>query len=166
MVWCWWCVHPFDGESLAMPTRHDPLRNKFTTQGHFCSWSCMKSFAVDKFGVNRGGIVCGNIIVYRKCMYNKIGPVSLAPNRFKLSVFGGDMSIEEFRANGLRDEGPRCRVETTPHVDRVVPIVSTKEKLEEMVSEDKTKLKLKRTKPLVKDHADLESALGLIIKPK
>ena len=56
MSWCWWCCHAFDGEPLQMPRRHDPMRNKFTTQGHFCSWSCMKAFAVDKFGVNAGSV--------------------------------------------------------------------------------------------------------------
>ena len=169
MTCCWWCCHEIEGESLAMPTRHDPLRNRFTTQGHFCSWSCMKSFAVDKFGVNRGGIVCGNIIMYRKKLYDKIGPVVMAPNRFKLKMFGGEMTIEEFRANALRDHGARRAVETTPQVDRVVPIISPKDRLlanEKAPEEEKSKLKLKRSKPLVKDHADLESALGLIIKPK
>ena len=174
MSWCWWCCHAFDGEPLQMPRRHDPLRNKFTTQGHFCSWSCMKAFAVDKFGVNAGSVICGNIITYRKQKYNKIGSVPMAPNRFRLIEFGGDMTIEEFRANSLRDEGVSKHVETSAHVERLIPFTSAIEEASMAMAGAKKRgnddpapgLKLKRTKPLKKTHASLEDALGLVIKPK
>ena len=35
----------------------------------------MKAFAVDKFGVNAGSVICGNIVCYRKQKYDKIGSV-------------------------------------------------------------------------------------------
>ena len=99
MSWCWWCCHSFDGEPLTMPCRYDERRNKFYTSGNYCSWSCIKSHAIDKFGDCRGGIVCGNIIMMRRRMYSQSGSVKCAPDRFKLKEFGGSMTIEEFRGN-------------------------------------------------------------------
>ena len=84
----------------------------------------MKAFAVDKFGVNAGSVICGNIVCYRKQKYDKIGSVPMAPNRFRLIEFGGDMTIEEFRANSLRDEGVSKHVETSAHVERLIPFTS------------------------------------------
>jgi len=131
----------------------------------------MKSFALDKFGVNAGSVICGNIITYRKAKYGKIGCVPMAPNRFKLKEFGGDMTIEEFRMNALRDEGTSKHVETSAHVERLVPFTSAiEEAASSMVAVNNNKeegeLTLKRTKPLKKTHASLEEALGLVIKPR
>jgi hypothetical protein len=64
----------------------------------------MKSFAIDKYGCSRGGLICGNIVMMRKKMYNQIGSVKAAPNRFKLKEFGGEMTIEEFRENQTIDK--------------------------------------------------------------
>jgi beta-phosphoglucomutase-like phosphatase (HAD superfamily) len=128
----------------------------------------MKSHAIDKYGVNRGGIICGNIIIMRKKMYNQIGSVKCAPNRFKLKEFGGDMTIEEFRENQTRDQGEFKSVETSPVVNNLIPIISNTKKMDEIknATTSNNALKLKRTKPLKRNHNNLESALGLIITPK
>src|SRR6056300_1725774 len=104
-ICCWWCCHTFTNEPLKLPYHYDYLRNKYVTEGHFCSWSCMKSYAIDKYGLNKGGIICGNIITMRKKMYNLIGSVVMAPKRYMLKMFGGPLTIEEFRKNSLVDKG-------------------------------------------------------------
>src|SRR5210317_752596 len=110
MSWCWWCCHPFEGEPLTMPCRYDDRRSKFYTAGNYCSWSCIKSHAIDKYGDVKGGIVCGNIIL----------------------------------------------------------IISNTKKMDEIknATTNNNALKLKRNKPLKRNHNNLESALGLIITPK
>jgi hypothetical protein len=113
-----------EGEPLKMPKKYDELRRKFYTQGAFCSWSCMKSFAIDKYGVNFGGRICGNIICMRKQMYGVVGPVKLAPNRYELQVFGGPMTIEEFRAGSLKDVGPPKVIDEKPAREVLIPFVS------------------------------------------
>ena len=40
-----------------MPYKHDEKRNRFDTSGNFCSWSCMKSFALDRHGITKGSII-------------------------------------------------------------------------------------------------------------
>ena len=164
-MWCWWCCHTFEGEPLKMPKKYDELRKKFHTQGFFCSWSCVKAYAIDKHGVNFGGRICGNIICMRKQMYGLIGPVKIAPNRYELNVFGGNMTIEEFRKDALIDVGKRNPINDDSVREVCVPFVSNTLKVEEIKSSD-SDLKLKREKPLQRTHNSLESALGLRIKPK
>lgn len=166
-MWCWWCCHPFEGAALQLPYKYDDRRNLFTTSGNFCSWSCMKSFALDKYGLSRGGIICGNIVMMRRRMFGQSGHVRPAPCRFKLAVFGGDMTIEEFRSNQTVDkevEKPE-EVATKPHKDPIIPFISNTKKMEEIKNStsNNNALKLKRTKPLKRNHNNLESALGLII---
>jgi hypothetical protein len=128
----------------------------------------MKSFALDKYGVNRGGIVCGNIVMMRRRMYKQSGHVKPAPCRFRLNVFGGDMTIEEFRRNQTVDTHEKLDVKSKPYKDNVIPFVSNTKKMDEIknASSNNNALKLKRNKPLKRNHNNLESALGLIITPK
>ena len=167
-MWCWWCCHDFDTTPLSMPFRHDERRNKFYTAGHFCSWSCMKSYAIDRYGLTKGGLISGNIVMMRKKMYNQIGPVKPAPNRFKLKEFGGDLTIDVFRENQTLDTGIPKEVETNPYVDNTIPFVSNTKRMDEIknASTGNTALKLKRNKPIQRSHNNLESALGLVITPK
>jgi hypothetical protein len=168
-MWCYWCCHDFDNEPLSMPYKYDERTNKFYTAGNYCSWSCIKSHAIDKYGLSRGGIICGNVVMMRKKIYNKIGSVKSAPNRYRLKEFGGDMSIEEFRENLTKDVGKVENVEINPVINNVIPVVSDTRRMEEILnatSSNNNTLKLKRNKPLKRNHNNLESALGLIITPK
>jgi hypothetical protein len=151
-----------------MPYKHDERRNKFYTAGNFCSWSCVKSYTIDKYGVNRGGIICGNIVMMRRKMYNQIGHVKPAPNRFSLKEFGGTMTIEEFRENQTRDDMPQLEVHIEPKIENLIPIVSNTKKMDEIknAASNNNALKLKRNKPLKRSHNNLESMLGLVITPK
>lgn len=123
----------------------------------------MKAFAIDNYGVNLGGRIMGNIMCMRKQMYGVLGPVRMAPKRYELDVFGGDMTIEEFRQHGVVDAGPRNPINAENERDVSVSYVSPTPNVVEETSDE---LKLKRKKPLKRTHNSLESALGLRIKPK
>lgn len=98
-------------------------------------------------------------------MYGKVGPVKMAPNRYELNVFGGPMTIEEFRAGALKDVDVPKVIDEKPARDVLIPFVSNtfQNSVEDRKGGD---LKLKREKPLQRAHNSLESALGLRIKPK
>ena len=105
----------------------------------------------------------------RRKMYNHLGTVKPAPYRYKLAVFGGDLSIEQFRENSTRDaDKPETKIETKPYTDNLIPFVSNTKKMDKIknANSNNSSLKLKRTKPLKRNHNNLESALGLIITPK
>ena len=149
-MWCWWCCHTFESTPLSMPYKHDERRNKFYTSGNFCSWSCMKTYAIDKYGCNRGGLICGNMVMMRRKLFDKIGTIQKAPHRQKLDVFGGPMTIEEF-----------------PNI--VIPVIfNNQKKLKDIKSSTgkNETLRLKREKPLKRNENNLESVLGLVIKTK
>jgi hypothetical protein len=98
MVWCWWCCHPFENESLGMPVSYDPKHNHFKTFGHFCSFSCMKAY-------NHYENLSQKNMQYAliSLMYSQSNPqrpfhqVICAPPRQCLKEFGGSMDIREFR---------------------------------------------------------------------
>ena len=167
-MWCWWCCHTFDGNLLSMPHRYNERTKVFETSWRFCSWSCMKSFAIDKYCLSRGGIICGNMVLMRTKMFKQRGHIKPAPNRFKLKVFGGTMDIEDFRKNHTENLEVHNTIATKPKVDNMIPFISNTQKMNEIQNSTSgnNALKLKRNKPLKRNHNNLESALGLIITPK
>jgi hypothetical protein len=135
----------------------------------------MKSFNLDRNGVNHGGIVAQNIVVMKKQMCGgAMTPIRAAPSRFALKQFGGSMTIEEFRSHGeatghvfsLPDERPQV-----PLTARIKPMgtsaaSSSDQKMSDIHSSSSTNetLKLKRPKPLKRDVNNLEKSLGIIRK--
>jgi hypothetical protein len=93
-VFCWWCCHPFNSMPLGMPFVYNGSLEIFKVKGCFCSFNCIISHA-ESIGVKDRSLI--------KYMYKKISgePISTniqkAPPRELLKIFGGHLSIEEFR---------------------------------------------------------------------
>jgi len=94
------------------------------------------------------------ITLMRKRIEGKITPTKTAPSRYSLKLFGGPLSIEEFRS-GIP-------------VRMFIPGEVYQEPLVETTRETQTTgmLQLKREKPLKRDGASnkLEASLGIIRK--
>lgn len=150
------------------------MRKKFYTTGIFCSWSCMKGYALDKYGINKGGIIFQNISLMRLKSVNKLGPITRAPNRYCLKCFGGTLDIDEFRKVGA-DNYPHLQMPDSVYImpqvvhrqslepQRVSTSRDIKNKMDEINNSQATSetLKLKRHKPLVREGNNLESMLGI-----
>lgn len=141
---CWWCCHAFEWDPLHFPYAF--TANTFYTTGNFCSWECMKAYAIDK---NRLG-ECEYITLMRKRMEGKITATKKAPSRYTLEMFGGALSITDFRKG----------------VPVVIKIPGEIFQQQEVFREDKPidGLKLKREKPLERSKGKLETSLGVIRK--
>tara|TARA_Y100000992_G_C20904704_1_gene322626 strand:- start:142 stop:531 length:390 start_codon:yes stop_codon:yes gene_type:complete len=128
----------------------------------------MKTYVIDKYGCNRGGLICGNMVMMRRKLFNKIGTIKKAPPKQKLIQFGGDMTIEQFRENNVVDEEEPKEIETEPVREIVIPIFDNTKKLKDIKSSTgkNETLRLKREKPLKRNENNLESVLGLVIKTK
>ena len=126
----------------------------------------MKTYALDTYGINRGSIICGNMIMMRRKLFGKLGSIRPAPKRFRLTQFGGDLTIDQFRENLLVDTEPPKEVNTEVIPNIVIAPVSNTSKMYEIKSVTGTNesLRLKREKPLKRDQNNLESVLGLVIK--
>ena len=173
-VWCWWCCHSFNSPVLHLPYKHDELRKRFETMGNFCSWGCIKTFNMDH-NKTRGGIIGGNIVMLHKAMYGYVKPIKCAPNKYALKVFGGTLSIDEFRAfsnsNGVvqinmpdelyrkQDVIIRSEVKFSSDTNENDKI----QKISGSVTTNDT-LKLKRQKPLKREENNLEKSMGITRK--
>jgi hypothetical protein len=81
-------------------------------------------------------------------MYNELKPVKTAPPRFSLKIFGGTLSIEQFRSGNVH---ARVQVPNEPWIY----IPNEVFKKHETVAENGD-LVLKRTKPMKRDQSSLQ----------
>ena len=95
-VACWHCCHTFDTKPIPLPTKYDEYRDIFFITGNFCSWECVKAFAIGEKKTSTEMDVM-NITLMRKRSENVLTHIVPAPSRFRLKMFGGDLSIEQFR---------------------------------------------------------------------
>lgn len=142
---CWWCCHPIPGEMYRMPYKCE--NGKFLTCGQFCGWPCVKAYNVYS-GSPRTGLISDLISQMRLKMYNELKPVKTAPPRFSLKIFGGTLSIEQFRSGTLN---VRVQLPNEPWIH----IPSTTYKKHETVVENGD-LVLKRTKPMKREQSGLQ----------
>jgi len=98
-IWCFHCCHAFDGEPVRLPTNHDPRTDVWTYTGTFCSWSCAKSWNHADGRDYRSGIRGQLLTLLKKRTTGTLSRTVPAPPRVCLKVFGGTMTIEEFRAS-------------------------------------------------------------------
>lgn len=151
---CWWCCHPFEWDSLHFPYAFKS--NVFYTTGHFCSWECMKAYAIEKNKL----IECEFISLMRKRMEGKLHPTRRAPSRYVLQLFGGSVSIDEYR------KGVPIVVKIPGEIYQEVSVSTTvhQSSSQQQVPLKEGDLKLKREKPLERTKCKLETSLGIIRK--
>jgi hypothetical protein len=96
-VCCWWCCHNFDSVPIGIPMKYDEMRRKFQVKGVFCSFSCLVAYKNDHVRVRTDDYLI-------KFLYNKLTGAFLldsrlepAPPRCALKMFGGELTIDEFR---------------------------------------------------------------------
>jgi hypothetical protein len=107
-----------------------------------------------------------------KAAHGNVTSIKCAPNRYALKVFGGKLSIEEFRKSCTR-----VIVNMPDHVHHIQDVVLKNEirslsesemnnKFQEISRTSTTNetLKIKRQKPLKRDVNNLETTLGITRK--
>ena len=99
---CWHCCHAFDGPPVPLPVSHDPATDTFIVTGTFCSFSCAKAYNSDN--MKRHVSTMHLLTLLKKRATGKLGGIAPAPPRRMLSMFGGQMSIDEFRSRGESGE--------------------------------------------------------------
>lgn len=83
--------------AVPLPVEYDDRRDTWRVQGAFCSFSCAKAYNFDGGGGYRSSIRGQLLTLLKKRMTNTLSGVVPAPPRCQLSVFGGHLSIDEFR---------------------------------------------------------------------
>lgn len=128
---CFQCCHPFDGVPVPLPDTYDTRRKVYKCKGNFCSWQCSKSYNLNQtknFGKGNRNMYISLLahqtwIKYRKntkhfenmktyCTYS----INPAPSRELLQMFGGSMSIEEYRKGFYGIIPPEEALEDKPFI--------------------------------------------------
>lgn len=167
-IWCWWCCHSFDSYPVALPAKYDDVRDSFLLVGTFCSFSCCKAYMLYSSIYNKPTTMC-NIKVLAKrmgCEYKQ--SVIPAPPRETLNVFGGYLTIEEFRNKTKNRKSitllPSKHYIQTQNYEEKIVFNYDQKSTKTHVEEKQEKFALKRTKPLKKAKGTLEESMGLVIK--
>ena len=164
-VCCWWCCHSFPGPSLHMPYKYDDRTKRFSTTGHFCSWECTKTYAMEMNDARSGERMMYVALMRKHANGNRYASTKCAPKRPALAMFGGTLSIDDFR------KGSSNVVVTMPWETHILPVVTkvsptTKMSVAQQNAAVKDDLVLRRAKPLARAKSSLETSLGITRKTK
>ena len=107
---CHHCCHAFNSVPVPLPMTFDSVRNVYHCRGNFCSWQCAKAYNMTVTPQRGQGSrnMYLSLLAYRLWVKYKVGDLKQILNfaRFRidpalpkevLDVFGGNMTIEEFR---------------------------------------------------------------------
>lgn len=134
---CWWCSHNFNNKSFGIPYLKE--NGKYKVKGYFCSLNCSKAYnnyedipLLEK--QNRNNLIDllnYDIQIEENKSYEYIS-ILTAPPREVLKIYGGYMTIDEFRKNNINI--------------KIIypPIITIIPEIEELKIEKKEELKLNK----------------------
>tara|TARA_Y100000768_G_C23973899_1_gene682004 strand:+ start:790 stop:1461 length:672 start_codon:yes stop_codon:yes gene_type:complete len=153
---CWNCCHKFNEIIYGIPLKY--VHNIFYTYGDFCSLECCSRYSLDNFENHYE--INSLINLYNNIVNDTKGDtINTAPNRLLLNMFGGPLTIEEYRKNSLNKNIFDLKIP---------PILPIKYRIDtyEINNNQNTKsnLKLYRKKPLKSEEKSITNAMKLNIK--
>jgi len=177
-IYCWWCCHPFTCTPCALPEYYK--KEKFYVNGCFCSFNCTASYNFSKNDDNIWERYSLLNLMYKKLYSTNFVKINLAPPRETLKIFGGYMSIEEFRENSLKND--KIFTVVSPPLISIIPKIeenianntnnmSNTKNLknnfplinENILNKTQNNLKFKRNKPITNPNSTLQSFMDLKI---
>jgi len=172
-VACFWCCHTFTNRPVVMPIRDTGEHLQVT--GNFCSPECTCAYLFDmrQDSHTRWEQLALLYRVYGEACQGKIQP---APARNTLKLFGGSLSITDYR-NLIRSHKVRIDIHLPPMVS-ILATMDTKpidfydssltkgasETIKERLQKAEEVLRLRRTKPLKAWESTLDACINLKIK--
>ena len=166
---CWWCRNKFTSPSLQLP--EDYYNDTFFCIGHFCSFSCAKSYNLelnDPLVWKRESLI--NLLYY--LTYNEYKDIPNAPHWLALQEYGGILSIDDFRKNSIENSkdyvvlhppliSRQMQIEESYKVNKLKEV--SIDKLNKLYySEANSDYAMKRSKPIQSSQLNLETTMGLI----
>jgi hypothetical protein len=170
---CFWCCHTFANRPVVLPIRDTCEYIQVT--GNFCSPECATSYLFDmrQDYHTRWEQLSLLYRIYGEACNGKIHP---APPRNTLSLFGGLLSIQEYR-NLIQSHKVRVDIHLPPMVS-ILATMDTKpidfydasltknvtETVKERLQKAEDVLRLRRTKPLKAWESTLDACINFKIK--
>ena len=169
-VACFWCVHTFEHQPRVIPERE--VNGVYNVYGNFCSPECGVAYLL-KEGLDPHVRWERMALLHRIYDTQGIGQIFPAPARECLTVFGGPMSIDVFRAT-LQSKKVRVDLHMPPMVS-ILGSIDTKP-IDFFDSTSKHAglpvlpqrsveegLRLKRSKPLKDKESTLDTVMNIKI---
>lgn len=177
-IYCFWCCHPFQTQPFSLPLyKKDGV---YHTYGNFCCPECCVAYNFNDFQDHKNQWERYTLIheLYRKVFQDPQLTIKPAPPRQCLTIFGGPLSINQFRE--------KCHSRNKNYTLRFPPISSITVQQDEIdidmapnktggdvfipvdperITEANNNLKLKRTKPHNNTKNTLESCMKLEFFP-
>jgi hypothetical protein len=172
-VACFWCCHTFTNRPVVLPIRD--TGEYLTVTGNFCSPECACSYLFD---IRQDSHIRWEQLallyrVYGEACNGKIHP---SPARAILKLFGGNLSIQEYRQL-IRSHKVRVDIHLPPMVS-ILATMDTKpidfydssltkgvtETVKERLQKAEEVLRLRRTKPLKAWESTLDACISLKIR--
>lgn len=164
-VYCWWDCHPFNNIPIGIPISYNKRKDTYQVYGCFCSFECALAFKKS----DRKLFNISNDIFYD--LRKRFGhsetdgtgqfiTLKSALPRTSLSIFGGKLTIAEFRKYSC-NSSLKCNLYHYPltPLNEVIELIPPK-KNEIHIVTNSPPLKLKRNKPLPGNKNTLEHTLG------
>ena len=166
-IHCYWCCHRFDNTPVGIPVKL--VDQKFFVVGCYCSLDCAMAYNIHSRESNIEIWERHNLI---NLLAKKLGVenVKPSPTRLALSMFGGHLSIEEFRSfsqsNKLINVNFPPMMTLTQQIEeinesdvnndyRYIPVDTDR------INRYKEKIHLKRSKPVNLSENTLDMAMNL-----
>ena len=173
-IYCMWCCHPFDGIPISIPQKYN--NNKFYVYGNFCSFNCAASHIFSKNDDYMWKQYNLLNTLQKKISNNNWKKIKLAPPKEVLKIFGGYMTIDEYREE-LLTGNTEFKVIEPPLISLVPKIEETYFKSQnnnlnkkkyvpidnELIDKAKISMKLKREKPINNSKSTLHNFMDLKI---
>jgi hypothetical protein len=172
-VACFWCCHSFTNRPVVLPIRDTGEHLEVT--GNFCSPECACAYLFDmrQDSHTRWEQLALLYRVYGEACQGRIHP---SPNRATLKLFGGNLSIQEYRAL-IQSHKIRIDIHLPPMVS-ILATMDTKpidfydasltkgvtETITERLQKAEEVLRLRRTKPLKAWESTLDACINLKIR--
>jgi len=97
---CWHCCHSYGEHPIPMPIDYDDKKKMYTVSGYFCSFACMTRYSQESTRYSATGKRGMAIFqLWRDVTKSSSPRIPRAPPKQFLDVFGGHMTIDEFRAS-------------------------------------------------------------------
>jgi len=171
---CFWCAHGFKGQPSIIPEREE--KGVYRVYGNFCSPSCAMAYILQE---SLDSHVRWERVSLLHRIYSRAyesGRIFPAPLRDCLKLFGGPMTIEQFR-DVISQGKIRIDIQIPPMVS-ILGSIDTKPidfydssmkntispLLGEAVPKAEEGLRLKRSRPLKEKESTLDSVLKIQIK--
>lgn len=165
---CYWCCHRFNNAPIGIPINYND--GVFEVYGCFCSTNCAAAFNFNENTNQDEMWERYQLLNLLSRKMNNIAIVKSAPPRLSLSIFGGHLSIDAFRAHSHGNKFININFPPMTSVTQQLEEISDYEIFtdckyipvdNERINKYKEKISFKRSKPIVDSKKSIESSMNL-----